>query len=98
MLDDVPEGDYELIALPLKLMTADASPVRAVLRATMTQACKTAARSTRTTRCAPLRGLFTLPDGVIYLDGNSLGALPKATAAAAWPQAISEEWGQGLIR
>jgi arylformamidase len=31
-LDDVPPGDYELIALPLKLMTADASPVRAVLR------------------------------------------------------------------
>ena len=31
-LDDVPEGDYELIALPLKLMNADASPVRAVLR------------------------------------------------------------------
>ena len=34
VLDDVPEGDYELIALPLKLMTADASPVRAVLRRT----------------------------------------------------------------
>lgn len=33
VLDAVPEGDYELIALPLKLMTADASPVRAVLRA-----------------------------------------------------------------
>jgi arylformamidase len=32
VLDDVPEGDYELIALPLKLVTADASPVRAVLR------------------------------------------------------------------
>ncbi len=32
LLDDVPEGDYELIALPLKLMTADASPVRAILR------------------------------------------------------------------
>jgi arylformamidase len=32
VLDDVPPGDYELIALPLKLMTADASPVRAVLR------------------------------------------------------------------
>jgi arylformamidase len=32
VLDDVPEGDYELIALPLKLMTACASPVRAVLR------------------------------------------------------------------
>jgi arylformamidase len=32
VLDDVPEGDYELIALPLKLIDADASPVRAVLR------------------------------------------------------------------
>jgi arylformamidase len=32
VLDAVPEGDYELIALPLKLITADASPVRAVLR------------------------------------------------------------------
>jgi arylformamidase len=33
VLDDVPEGDYELIALPLKLRHSDASPVRAVLRA-----------------------------------------------------------------
>ena len=32
LLDDVPEGDYELIALPLKLTTACASPVRAILR------------------------------------------------------------------
>ena len=32
VLDDVTEGDYELIALPLKLVEADASPVRAVLR------------------------------------------------------------------
>lgn len=32
VLDEVPEGDYELIALPLKLMTCDASPVRAILR------------------------------------------------------------------
>jgi arylformamidase len=32
VLDDVPEGDYELIALPLKLAGACASPVRAVLR------------------------------------------------------------------
>ena len=31
-LDAVPEGDYELIALPLRLIEADASPVRAVLR------------------------------------------------------------------
>jgi arylformamidase len=32
VLDDVPPGDYELIALPLKLVKADASPVRAILR------------------------------------------------------------------
>src|SRR5690606_14670568 len=32
LLDDVPPGDYELIALPLALIQADASPVRAVLR------------------------------------------------------------------
>jgi arylformamidase len=36
VLDAVPEGDYELIALPLKLTSADASPVRAVLRALKT--------------------------------------------------------------
>lgn len=32
VLDEVSEGDYELIALPLKLTEADASPVRAILR------------------------------------------------------------------
>ncbi|MBI2770136.1 MAG: kynureninase [Burkholderiales bacterium] len=45
----------------------------------------------------PLRDQFVLPEGVIYLDGNSLGVLPK-TAAARVAQAITEEWGQGLIR
>jgi kynureninase len=43
-----------------------------------------------------LRGLFTLPEGVIYLDGNSLGVLPRATPARV-AQAITQEWGQGLI-
>ena len=32
VLDEVPAGDYELIALPLRIAGADASPVRAVLR------------------------------------------------------------------
>jgi kynureninase len=44
-----------------------------------------------------LRDQFTLPEGVIYLDGNSLGVLPKATPARV-ASAITEEWGQGLIR
>ncbi len=46
---------------------------------------------------APLRDQFELPDGVIYLDGNSLGVLPRTTAARV-QQVVCEEWGQGLIR
>jgi kynureninase len=46
---------------------------------------------------APLRDAFDLPDGVIYLDGNSLGALPRATAARV-QQVVRDEWGVGLIR
>ena len=44
-----------------------------------------------------LRHQFNLPEGVIYLDGNSLGALPKTTAARV-AEAVTHEWGQGLIR
>jgi kynureninase len=44
-----------------------------------------------------MRHQFCLPDGVIYLDGNSLGALPKS-AASRVAQVVSQEWGQGLIR
>lgn len=46
---------------------------------------------------APLREQFSLPPGVIYLDGNSLGVLPRATAARV-QQVVTGEWGQGLIR
>lgn len=46
---------------------------------------------------APLRAQFDLPDGVIYLDGNSLGVLPKATAARV-QQVVADEWGRDLIR
>ncbi|MGY8523831.1 kynureninase [Paracidovorax citrulli] len=45
----------------------------------------------------PLREAFALPDGVIYLDGNSLGARPRAAAARA-AQVVEQEWGEGLIR
>ena len=48
----------------------------------------------------PLRALreqFNLPEGVLYLDGNSLGVLPKATPARV-QQVVQEEWGTGLIR
>ena len=46
---------------------------------------------------APLRGQFMLPEGVIYVDGNSLGALPRATPARV-AAAVQQEWGDGLIR
>jgi kynureninase len=43
-----------------------------------------------------LRDLFSLPEGITYLDGNSLGALPKATPARI-AKAVEQEWGQDLI-
>lgn len=46
---------------------------------------------------APLRNQFALPAGVIYLDGNSLGARPVAALERA-QAVIAEEWGNGLIR
>jgi kynureninase len=46
---------------------------------------------------AALRDAFELPDDVVYLDGNSLGALPRATAGRM-QQVVRGEWGEGLIR
>ncbi len=48
-------------------------------------------------RLRPMRDRFVVPEGLIYLDGNSLGAASPA-AFAELQQAAREEWGQGLIR
>ena len=51
-------------------------------------------------RADPLRTLrdeFIVPDDTVYLDGNSLGALPRRTAARL-AEVASHEWGEGLIR
>ena len=46
---------------------------------------------------APFRARFVLPEGVVYLDGNSLGALPRA-AADRVKHAVEREWGRDLIK
>ncbi|MDQ6774076.1 MAG: kynureninase [Candidatus Dormibacteraeota bacterium] len=46
---------------------------------------------------ARFRDLFELEPGLVYLDGNSLGAMPR-TASARLQRVLAEEWGQGLIR
>jgi len=45
---------------------------------------------------APLRELFDLPAGVIYLDGNSLGAQPRAVPARV-AAVVAQQWGRDLI-
>ena len=45
---------------------------------------------------AATKEMFVLPEGMIYLDGNSLGPLPK-TAAARVARTVTDEWGQKVI-
>lgn len=66
----------------------------------MTQAPLTRAHCEALDAQDPLAGCrdrFTLPAGVIYLDGNSLGALPRCVPERM-RQAVEQEWGVGLIR
>jgi kynureninase len=56
-----------------------------------------AAALDRADELAAFRDRFVLPDDVIYLDGNSLGPLPKATKARI-AEVMEQEWGQSLIR
>ena len=51
-----------------------------------------------TTDFARTRALFHIPDGVIYMDGNSLGPLPIAARERVSPTCWSQEWGEQLIR
>ena len=46
---------------------------------------------------AGLRERFVLPDNVIYLDGNSLGALPRHVPSRM-RAIVEDEWGKGLVR
>lgn len=52
--------------------------------------------SNTATDFAATKALFHLPDGMIYLDGNSLGPLPKA-APAKMAAVMQDEWGEYLI-
>jgi kynureninase len=46
---------------------------------------------------AAVRGRFVIPDGVVYLDGNSLGALPEQTPGRI-AAAVEQDWGRGMVR
>ncbi len=88
VLDAVPEGDYELIALPLKLMEAEASPVRAVLRTLGTQSGLSAELDQR-------RQLSkTMQQRIAILDFETTGIAAPPTARAR-PRSASSWWRAG---
>lgn len=64
------------------------------LASTLTR--EAAAARDQTCPVADRRRLFRVPDGLVYLDGNSLGALPRSVPARV-ARLLEHEWGQGLI-
>ena len=97
VLDASMPGDYELIALPLKLVERDASPVRAVLRssAMITRPLPRARRAPiRWRRCATAFALPRRRD----LPRRQLAGRAAGVTAARSPQVVEHEWGDGLIR
>ena len=76
--------------------SADADRVGRVSLRPVALDSRAASPSTTPARCAARRELFDLPDGVVYLDGNSLGALPR-NVAPRMQEVIAQEWGTGLI-
>ncbi|CAN5498034.1 kynureninase [soil metagenome] len=67
------------------------------MRATMTESRTEARELDRADELAPLRARFDLPEGLVYLDGNSLGPLPRGVAERV-AEVISTQWGRSLIR
>ncbi len=68
-------------------------------RPTVADLADLAARAERLDAADPLAGLrarFDLPDGVVYLDGNSLGAMPAAVPARV-DEVLRRQWGTQLI-
>ncbi|MEO4000273.1 kynureninase [Mesorhizobium sp. CAU 1732] len=77
-------------------MTLDLDAIIA-LRSQDTPERQAAHRRDATDPLAEFRGAFSLPGGEIYLDGNSLGAMP-ASVTGAMTKALNEGWAQDLIR
>ena len=105
----VPDGFYELIALPLRLVGFDASPVRAILRSLriMSHDPRTSEQTARREFCArqrpetsdrllELRDRFPILSQTNYLISNSLGAVPESASASL--QAYYEAWATRGVR
>ncbi|MGW0366497.1 kynureninase [Streptomyces sp. NPDC002990] len=84
-------------ARPGSLSPAGAAPAHLAGIAGTADLAERAARLDAADELGKLRERFTLPDGVVYLDGNSLGALPAGVAAAT-ADVVTRQWGELLIR